>query len=215
MQIEIHSPSPGRIDRFGELLIRYDAEYPFSGWDQGELLQCLEAAVSTPLVRLEIATLILQQLRRDGKDTERAVQMMSEASAAEIRWLAGVRARISHLVKAFQRGLERKGTNKVYFILLCNGGRSGSPVPWGLYVGKTAKKIEARLSIHLDETRKDGSGVVNRRGWDLLYSLSSIVPRMTSSDALRLERIVLDALRGEGSAKKIIKHLPKRRVRGG
>ena len=117
------------------------------------------------------------------------------------------------MLEGFDYDQGRGAHHKVYFILLCSGGRSGPPHPWGIYVGQTSRKLEVRLSQHLDENHHLRSRVVTRRGWDLLGSVCRRVPVMKKNDAIRFERLVLTSLGGDRREKKL-RSLNPRRVKG-
>ena len=54
---------------------------------------------------------------------------------------------------------------------------------------------------------------VRKRGWQLIYSLCSIIPTMTREDSCRFEGILLDSLMGDLNFNPL-KKLPMKRVKG-
>jgi len=213
MKTSIHKHSPHPVGQCGEKRFKYSDERPFAGWSDEALFQCLRTALSASPINIEIASLVVRELRDLGGDVEKAKEMMETAGTAQIPWLAGVRYRVSRLWEEFSPDNGAGRSNKVYFILLCGEREPRDAVPWGLYIGVTQKKIEERLKIHLDKDHLQRSRIVTRRGWQLLYSLCSIVPTMKRKDACEFEKKVQASLRGEDGDREI-RRLPKKRVRG-
>jgi hypothetical protein len=214
MTISIIRNTPWRMEQFGEKIIDFSKDRPFFGWEIDELEKCLAIALQEP-IRIELATLIAEESRFFGEAHDRIEQRISRAGVAEIPWLRSLEARVATLWDGFEHS--GTGTN-VYFILLCESEIEQDkfvkrPEPWGLYVGMTSKRIARRFRIHLDPTDPHRSPVVTRRGWELLYSISSKVPQMKRADSLKFEKLVLDSLRGIALPGPI-DGLPVNRVKG-
>jgi hypothetical protein len=211
-KIRCKKASPGRLDAFGKLLINYSLERPFEDWPKSELLNCFESALSQPEMNLEISTLVINEIKSRGENVEDLRGRLLEVGASEIDWLKGARHRVLNLVNRFKTQKPKAKNCKVYFVLLTEDRET--PCPWGLYVGETFEKIENRFSIHLTENSKLKSRHVYRRGWQVLYSLSNLVPTMAREDCQRFEGIALGSFRGY-LVHKCIKRLPKSRIEGG
>lgn len=174
-----------------------------------EILDCL----NSELINIEFISLAYSELRARQAELAHVDALLISRNVKIIRWLNGLHYRINHLLKGFDYDRGRGVHHKVYFILLCSDGRSGPPHPWGLYVGQTSRRLEVRLSQHLDPNHRLRSKKFTGRWWDLLSSVCKRVPVMKKSDAIRFERLVLTSLRGKGREKKL-RSLDPRRVKG-
>jgi hypothetical protein len=164
--------------------IDYLADRPFQGNDEAQLFEFLKTALSQPRI----------ELREIGGRVRDARRMITLAGGREIRWLKGARHRVRELAENYE--FERGARNcKVYFILLTE--EQLTPKPWGLYIGQTSKRIEVRFDEHLDPTNPRRSRHVTRRGWQVLYSLSKLLPGMTQHDSKAVEASLLASFRGE------------------
>ena len=210
-QITYGTISPKRKDKFKNLVIDYSLDRPFSDWSYENMLSCLNAALRLENMNLEIASLIWYQLRNMGDNHAEAKRLIINAGGNLVPWLKGVRFRIKSLEQEFKPSGDKPRNCNVYFILLTQD--RNTPLPWGIYIGTTVKKIEDRFTIHLDDDDPHRSRKVNKRGWQILYSLSSIVPAMTRSDIERFEKKALASLRGELTSKNI-RGLGSKRVLG-
>ena len=143
------------------------SERPFEDLSETELFKWLEEALAAQRIDLEIVSLVCQELRHTGGKVRDARRMIRKAGGREIRWLTGARYRVKNIAENYD--FENGARNcKVYFILLTDDRET--PMPWGLYIGQTFRKIETRFEQHLDLTHPRHSGVVARRGRELLYS---------------------------------------------
>ena len=165
-------------------------------------------------VNLELLSFAKSEFRERGENFEAISELLRAENVRAIPWLKGLKYRVRNLVETFDWEPGSGRNTKVYFILLCPDGISGAPHPWGLYVGQTYRKIEVRLSQHLDEAHRLRSRKVTRRGWGLLYSVCELAPKMKRKDALQFEKLVLSSLRGEGEGGSL-RSLPPSRVIGG
>ena len=210
-RIQRKKPSPQRQDASGKSFIDYSLERPFGDWADADIFRYLKTALSLQPMNLEISTLIVNELKvRDG-DVKRARMEIKQSGGQEIFWHNGVHYRVQSLRDQFEPSSKYPKNCKVYFILLTKDRET--PVPWGMYIGQTSKKIEKRFSVHLDENDNLGSRIVRRRGWQLLYGLCNLIPAMTYKDSCRFEGLLLDAFKGESNMKPIRK-LPANRVKG-
>ena len=187
---------------------------PLEGLSSSIIIELAKDAVAEKPINLELLSFAKSEFQKRGESSEAISELLKVENVETIRWLNGIKYRVAHLVKTFNWEQGPGRNNKVYFVLLCSDGISGAPHPWGLYVGQTYRKIEVRLSQHLDKGHRLGSNKVARRGWGLLYSLCELVPAMKQKDALQFEKLVLSSLRGEGGAR-ALRSLHPRRVMGG
>jgi hypothetical protein len=211
-KIECMTPHPNRKDIFKDYIIDYSLDAPFEGWPEDVVHACLDETLNCSKINIEIASLILSHLKDTNGDYLRANNNISEAGIKPIRWLKGVTTRVLNLEKSFKPQITRPRNCKVYFILLTED--RVTPLPWGLYIGQTIKKIEDRYAIHMDDNNSKHSKKVNNRGWQILYSISSQVPAMARADVLRFEKMALDSLRGILKSKHI-RGLKPKYVKGG
>jgi hypothetical protein len=210
-KIRCKKSSPGRIDAFGNLLINYSLERPFDDWSDLDLYNCYESVLSHGRINLEICTLIINELKDRRMNTSEMISKLQQYGGKVIPWLKGARHRIQHHVSTFEASGKHPRNCKVYLILLTEDRET--PKPWGIYVGQTSKKIEKRLVVHLEDGNPHGSRKVRARGWQLLYSLCSLIPPLTLEDSCRLEGLLLDSLGGELKFK-TLKKLPAKKVKG-
>jgi hypothetical protein len=210
--IQCKNASPHRQDIFGTMLIDYSLDKPFEAWPEGSLLKCLDAALAEMPMNLEISTLIVNELKGRGVDIKRVRKTIEKLEGQEIPWLIGSRYRVESLMARFKPSDRYPKNCKVYFILLTVD--RNTPEPWGIYIGQTSKKIENRLAVHFDENSMQGSNHVRERGWQILYSLSNLVPPMTLDDSEKFEGHALGSFRGYLN-NKCLRKLPSKKVRGG
>ncbi len=179
-----------------------------------ELYDEIQDCLNSELINIEFISLAYSELRARQVELAHVDALLISRNVKIIRWLNGLRYRINHLLKDFDYDRGRGARHKVYFILLCSDGRLAPPHPWGLYVGQTSRRLEVRLSQHLDPNHHLRSKKVTKRGWDLLNSVCKLVPVMKKNDAVRFEKLVLTSLRGDGREKKL-RSLDPKKVKGG
>jgi hypothetical protein len=212
MTILCHQSSPRRKDSFDNLIVDYSKDRPFEGWNNDQLLRCMDEALTLVPMNIEICTLILDEAKNAGCNLKKFQKKVRDADVKEISWLRGARSRVPSLLAEFGEPSSKPRNCKLYFILLTAD--TNTPVPWGIYIGQTSKKIEDRFAVHLDPNDPKGSLKVRKRGWQLLYSLSSLVPPMSRKEVLEFERMTIDSLRGT-LERKPLRKLPPNRVKGG
>ena len=213
MSIEVNADiSHRKIGKFNNLVIDYTKDDPLEDWSLKDVFECLNSALALKIQNLEISTLIYRHLKYDNNNSKKVKNIILQNGAHIVPWLFGVKARIKNIQKTFKFSSQYPKNCKVYFILL-NLDRE-TPQPWGLYIGETFQKVERRFSEHTDPTNKRRSRHVCKRGWQILYSLTSFLPSMTRSDAQKFEKACLASLRGELKYK-TIKGLTKSRIKGG
>ena len=212
MTILCNQRSPRRQDKFDKLLIDYSKERPFEGWSYDQLFRCMDAALTFNPIKIEICTLILDEANLAGHNTKKFQEKVRDLGVKDISWLRGARSRVQSLMEEFGGPVKKPKNCKLYFILLTT--ERSTPVPWGVYIGQTSRKIEDRFAVHLDPSDPKGSSKVRKKGWQLLYSLSSVVPSMSREEVLEFERLTIDSLRGKLERKSLRKLSPNR-VKGG
>ena len=185
------------------LSINYDVERPLAVFDEKNLRDLITQQTLTKTPDIEICTLVIREFRKRNL-------LMDKVDLIEIPWLEGVRYRVRSLKSHFVFEDKLPKNNKVYFILLTESDLDRKIR--GLYVGQTFKKIERRFEEHKSGSRQS-SGVVRRRGYQVLNSITSLLPAMTKSDSKKFEQLVLRSLRGE-TKRKTISKLPIKWVRG-
>ena len=187
---------------------------PLEGLSSSIIMGLAKEAFGEEPVNLELLSFAKPEFRERGENFEAISELLRAGNARAIPWLKGLKYRVRNLVETFDWEPGPGRNTKVYFILLSPDGISGAPRPWGLYVGQTSRKIEVRLSQHLDKGHRLRSRKVTRRGWGLLYSVCELAPTMKRKDALQFEKLVLSSLRGEGEGGPL-RSLPPGRVIGG
>ena len=176
------------------LSINYDVERPLAVFDEKNLLDLITQQTLTKTPDIEICTLVMREFRKRNSLSEDVLNLMDKFDLTEIPWLEGVRFRVRSLKSHFVFEDKLPKNYKVYFILLTESDLDRKIR--GLYVGQTFKKIEKRFQVHKSDSRQS-SGVVRRRGYQVLNSISSLLPAMTQSDSKKFEQLVLSSLRGE------------------
>jgi hypothetical protein len=187
---------------------------PLEGLSVSIIMGLAKEALGEEPVNLELLSFAKSEFRERGENVEAISELLRTENVKSIPWLKGLKYRVRHLVETFDWEPGPGRNTKVYFILLCPDGINGASHPWGLYVGQTYRKIEVRLSQHLDKGHRLRSRKVTRRGWGLLYSACELAPTMKQKNALQFEKLVLSSLRGEGEGGPL-RSLPPSRVIGG
>ena len=180
-RIEGFKPAPRRKDIFKGCVSDYAAEGPLFSWSESHLNQCIAAAVRPQARNLEVITLAIRELKNQGFSDLAAKEALAKSGLTEIPWLEGLRYRMQTLRNEFNFDPKGNRSCKVYFILLTEADQDLTIR--GLYVGQTFRKIETRFQQHKNPDCKARSGIVLRRGHQLLYSVSSLLPSMTRSNS--------------------------------
>jgi len=138
--------------------------------------------------RLELATLVWHEIRTRDRSTAKLEKLFAKAGAAPIPWLIEARSRL----RAVKRN--KKGRHHIYAVRLDFDGQQG------VYIGETYRTIENRFRIHRSNA-KQGSGVVRRRGREVLQSLTAHLNPLSKAEAKQLEPILFEMLKGSEGLK--------------
>jgi|GEM_PF-3256474 len=212
MAFKLIKPSPHRIESYSGKILNYALEHPFYGWSEDEVIDCARAAVSQSAVNLEIFTLAAAELQKRHGETHKGIQQIrKDFQVKTISWLSGLRHRVRSLKKEYNFSAKYPRTHKVYAILLTESSTDLSIK--GVYIGQTSKTIENRFDVHKNPLSSHAAGVARRRGHQLLYSVSALLPGITKADSKEFEHLLISSLKGEGS-RQPLRHLPVSWVRG-
>ena len=161
---------------------------PFRCTTRHEMLAVAERELLNPAdpqlgPRLELPTLAWHEFRERGRATASLDRLFADAEVAPLPWLIEARERFRKILRT------KRGGHHVYAIRL--------DFDWaqGVYVGETCRTLEHRFTKHRTD-RSQASGVVHRRGREVLQSLTAHLNPLTRAEAKQLEPVLFEALKG-------------------
>ena len=172
---------------FGRLAgLDYGAARPFSKWRQSHLETSIRGWLAFDPPGLELATMAYDELflRRQELNSGLA---FAGADLVPVPWLAEARAAVRALAetKRKEEAGEKAGRGKGNVYAILRGGYSADNQWYGVYVGSTAKSIEARYKEHRSG-RRSARGLP-RYGIEPLYSLCDPLNPIFGGKQKRLE----------------------------